>query len=71
MRESSERAFEEYREHIKNFPVFLYLGRVLTSGDNDWLVMVGNLWKAQKSWGRLSRVLGLEGADPKVSGGVE
>ena len=30
--------------------------------------MVGNLGKAQKSWGRLSRILIQEGADPKVSG---
>ena len=30
--------------------------------------MVGNLGKARKSWGRLSRILSREGADPKVSG---
>ena len=29
--------------------------------------MVGNLGKAWRSWGRLSWVLGREGADPKVS----
>ena len=29
--------------------------------------MVGNIRKAQVSWGRLARVLGREGADPKVS----
>ena len=29
--------------------------------------MVGNLGKARKSWGRLSRILRQEGADPKVS----
>ena len=41
----------------------------MTAGDNDWLAVVGNLAKARKSWGgRLSRVLGREGADPKVSG---
>ena len=38
------------------------------AGDNDWLAVVGNLGKAQKSWGRLSRVLGQEGVDPKVLG---
>ena len=41
---------------------------MLTAGDDDWLVVVGNLGKARKSWGRLYRVLGREGADPKVSG---
>ena len=41
---------------------------MLTAGDNDWILVLGNLGKAQKSWGRLSRILSLEGADPKVSG---
>ena len=50
-RMSSERAFEAYGEPIKNVSAFQYLGRVLTSGDNDWLAVVGNLGKAQKSWG--------------------
>ena len=35
--------------------------------DNDWFAVVGNLGKAQKSWGQLSRILSREGADPKVS----
>ena len=41
---------------------------MLTAGDDDWLALVGNLGEARKSWGWLSRVLGREGADPKVSG---
>ena len=40
----------------------------MTAGDDDWLAVIGNLGKARKSWGGLSRVLGREGADPKVSG---
>ena len=40
----------------------------MTEVDYDWLVVVGNLWKAQKRWGRLSQILIREGADPKVSG---
>ena len=36
--------------------------------DDDWLVVVGNPGKARKSWGRLSRALNQEEADPKVSG---
>ena len=46
---------------------FKYLGRILTATDDDWPAVVGNLGKARRSWGRLSRVLGSEGADPKVS----
>ena len=46
---------------------FKYLGRILTETDDDWPAVVGNLGKARRSWGRLSRVLSREGADPKVS----
>ena len=65
--ESAEQAFEAYGEPIKNVTEFKYLGRVLTVGEDNWLVVVGNLVKAQRSWGRLSQVLGREGADPKAS----
>ena len=34
-RESSERAFKAYEEPIKNVSTFIYLGRVMTAGDND------------------------------------
>ena len=63
-----ERAFEAYRELLENVTAFRYLGRVLTAGDNDWLAVVGNLGKARNSWGKLSRILIREGADPKVLG---
>ena len=46
---------------------FKYLGRILTATENDWPAVVGNLGKARRSWGSLSRELGREGADPKVS----
>ena len=65
--ESAERAFEAYGEPIKNVTEFKYLGRVLTAGDDDWLAVVGNLGKARRIGGRLSRVLGREVADPKLS----
>ena len=45
-----------------------YLGWVLTAEYDDWIAVIGNLGKARKSWGRLSRILRQEGADPKVSG---
>ena len=47
---------------------FKYLGQVMTAGDYDWPAVVGNLQKARKSWGRLSRILIWEGADTKVLG---
>ena len=46
---------------------FRYLGRFLTATDNDWPAVAGNIKKARISWGRLYRVLGREGSDPKVS----
>ena len=46
---------------------FRYLGRLLTATDDDWPAVVGNIKNARGSWGRLDRVLGREGADPKVS----
>ena len=66
-RESSKRDFEAYGEQIQNFSIFRYLRRVLTAVDDDWLALVGNFGKAQKSWGRVSRILSWEGADLKVS----
>ena len=46
---------------------FRYLGNVLTNTDDDWPAVAGNIRKARKNWGRLARILGREGADPKVS----
>ena len=46
---------------------FRYLWQLLTATDDDWLAVTGNIRKARVSWGRLARVLGREGADPKVS----
>ena len=66
-RESSERDFEAYGEPILFFLGFRYLGRVLTAGDDDWLAVVGNLGKAWKSWGRLSRIMSRGGG---ISEGV-
>ena len=37
-------------------------------GDDDWPAVVGNLKKARKSWARMTRILGREGANPRVSG---
>ena len=66
-RENSERAFEAYGAPIESVMEFKYLGRILMATDDDWPAVVGNLEKARRSWGRLSRVLCREGAEPKVS----
>ena len=66
-RENSERAFEAYVAPIESVTEFKYPGRIMTATDNDWPVVVRNFGKARRSWGCLSRVLGREGAEPKVS----
>ena len=60
------RAFEANRAPIESVTEFKYLGRILTATDDDWTEVVGNLGRARRRWGRLSRVIGREGADPKV-----
>ena len=67
MRVISERAFHAYGEQMRAVTEFRYLGKVLTNTEDDWPALAGNIRKARVSWGRLVRVLGREGADPKVS----
>ena len=62
-----EQAFHAYGKQMKAVTEFCDLGRLLTATDDDWTAVAGNIRKAQVSWGRLARVLGREGADPKVS----
>ena len=66
-RENSERAFHAYGKPMEAVSEFRYLGRLLTAMDDVWPAVAGNIRKARVSWGRLARVLGREGADPKVS----
>ena len=66
-RENLERAFRAYRQPMEAVTEFRYLGRLLTATDNDWPAVAGNIKKARRSWGRLAKVLGREGADPKGS----
>ena len=67
MREKSERAFHTYGKPMEAVSEFCHLGRLLTATDDDWPAVAGNIRKAWVRWGRLARVLGREGADPKVS----
>ena len=46
---------------------FKYMGRILTATDDNWPAVVGNLRKARRSWGHITRVLSREGTEPKVS----
>ena len=44
-----------------------YLGWVLAAADDNWPVVVGNLWKAQKSWALTARIMGWEVLRPQFS----
>ena len=68
MWESAERSFQAYSRPLATVTLFKYLGRVLTAADDDWPVVVGNLWKTWESWDQLARILVREGASPRVSG---
>ena len=68
MQESTERGSQAYGRPLKMVTSFKFLERFLTTADDDWPAVVGNLRKARKSWERLMRILGEEGAKPKVSG---
>ena len=67
MRATSEKAFHAYGIQIRVVKEFKYLRRVLTNTDDDWPAVAGNIRKARANWGRLARILGREGADPKLS----
>ena len=62
-----ERAFHAYGKKMRAVTEFCYLGRILTSTDDDWPAVARNIRKARVTWGRLARILGREGAEPKVS----
>ena len=66
-RENSERVFRAYGQPMEAVIEFSYLGQLLTATDDDWPAVAGNIQKVWRSWGRMAKVLGREGADPKVS----
>jgi hypothetical protein len=61
-------SFTVYGDKLERVEVFKYLGRLLAYNDNDTQAMQGNLKKARKSWGQVSRILRAENASPKVCG---
>ena len=61
---ATERSFNAYGRRVTSVKEFRYLGRILTSTDDDWPAVARNLQKAQATWGRLARILGREGGGP-------
>jgi hypothetical protein len=46
---------------------FKYLGRILTSRDNDWEAAYWNLKTAKQRWATISHILARESTSPQVS----
>ena len=66
--ESAEGKFQAYERPTETVNSFIYLGQVLIVEYNNWLEVVGSLSKARNSWERMTRILGREGANSRVSG---
>ena len=68
MQARTERALQAYSQPLNLVTFFKYLGRTLTTSDDDCPAVAGNLSKARKSWERLLRILGPDVCNPWVSG---
>ena len=68
MRESTVRVFQAYGRPLNLVTSFNYLSRIIKALVHAWLELVGNLRKVRNSWVQLSRILGREGENPRVSG---
>jgi hypothetical protein len=67
-RRATEHVLMARGEPLESVSIFKYLGRLLSSNDDDWPAVHRNLSKARKSWARISRILTRDGATPRVSG---
>ena len=67
METTSKKAFHAYGNKMRVVMELRYLGRLMTNTDDNWSAVAGNLRKARVTWGRLVRILGRVGVDPKVS----
>jgi hypothetical protein len=61
-----ETAFNVQGMPIENVTEFKYLGRVVNNKDDDRPTVMENLKKARMKWGRISRILSKDGANPKA-----
>ena len=66
-REVTSRVFSTYECPLQMVNSFRYLRRVISAADNDWLLLLNNLFRARAVWRRTTRILGREGAALWVS----
>jgi hypothetical protein len=67
VRKAREVVFSVRGVPLESVSKFLYLGRQLSSTDDDWPDVVKNLVKARKRWATISWVLIRDGATPRIS----
>ena len=60
--------FTAYGDELERVEVFKYLGRLMAMDDNDRQAVRSNMRKARKVWARLSRLLRMDNATPRVCG---
>ena len=68
MQEITARAFQAYGYPLKSVLQLKYLGQILTAVNENWMAVLDNLRKASTIWEWLSRILGREGENLRVSG---
>ena len=57
MQKSVERAIQAYVRQLDMVTSFKYMRRLLTEVDDNWLAVVRDHRKAQKSWARLAMII--------------
>jgi hypothetical protein len=67
IRKAREVVFSVFCVPLESVSKFLYLGRQLSSTDDDWSDVVKNLAKARRRWATISRVLIRDGVTPRIS----
>ena len=67
-KEITARDFSAYGRPQDMVTSFKYLGRVISSADDNWPELVKNLAWSRKVWSRMARILSRERAAPLVSG---
>ena len=66
--EQMYQVFSAYGTLLTEVSLFWYLGRTLSSTDEDWPTVEWNLRRAQGKWVRLTKILGREGEDKITAG---
>ena len=61
MRESMARSFQDHRISLNLVTLLKYLGHIITSLDDAWTKLVGNMHNLRKRWMRLSIILRMDG----------